>query len=210
MLFPSLFWKNDNAEGSLLGAIPCAALAHSDTLGRFGIADLTTQIRSRITNPALGTSTDPRYLCYAFDSIVNLGCRHEDTRVILHRGIVGTETGIALRENSSSHFNVDSVDSRPTVNKLAAAVAEKQVTYFLTHTPNASDHFGLAPIRSWIDSEEALVANGADLGDAVQCEEIRTALHQAAGGVLLRNWMEAAVIYMDYISNSSERPLCDV
>ena len=182
MLFPSLFWKDDGAEGSLLGAMPCGALAHSSTLGKFGIADLVTQMRSRITNPALGTSTDPRYLCYAFDTVVNLGCRHEDTRVVLNRGIVGTNTGIALREDSSSHFNVDSVDSRPTVNKLAAAVAEKQVTYFFTHTPNASDHFGLAPIRDWICSDEAFYKNGGNFSKAGEADEIRTALATVLGG----------------------------
>jgi len=210
MLFPSLFWKDDDTEGSILGAMPCGALAHSDTLSKFGIADLTTQMRSRITNPALGTSTDPRYLCYAFDTIVNLGCRHEDTRVVLHRGIVGTKSGIALREDSNSHFNVDSIDSRPTVNKLAAAVAQKQVTYFFTHTPNDSDHFGLAPIRYWICSEEALIANGGNPYDAVQSEEVSLALRQAACSVFLRNWMETAIIYMNYISNSPEHPLGDV
>ena len=210
MLFPSLFWKDDDTEGSILGAMPCGALAHSNTLGKFGIADLTTQIRSRMTNPALGTSTDPRYLCYAFDTVVNLGCRHEDTRVVLHRGIVGTKSGIALREDNFSHFNVDSVDSRPTVNKLAAAVAQKQVTYFFTHTPNDSDHFGLVPIRDWICSEEALIANGGNPYDPVQSEEVSLALRQAAGGVFLRNWMETAIIYMHYISNSPEHPLGDV
>ena len=210
MLFPSIFWKDDDDEGSLLGAIPCGALAHSATLRKAGIADLVAQIRSRITNPALATSTDPRYLCYAFDVIVNLGCRHEDTRVVLHRGIVGTKSGIALREDNTSYFNVDSVDSRPTVNKLAAAVAEKQATYFFTHTPNASDHFGLAPLREWLCSDEALVCNGADLLDPDNCEEVRTALKQSASIVLLRNWIETAIIYMNYISESEECPLGEV
>ena len=210
MLFPSIFWKDDDSEGSLLGAIPCGALAHSATLKKAGIADLVAQIRSRITNPSLATSTDPRYLCYAFDVIVNLGCRHEDTRVVLHRGIVGTESGIALREDNTSHFNVDSVDSRPTVNKLAAAVAEKQATYFFTHTPNASDHFGLAPLRKWLCSDEALVYNGADLSDPGSRDEVRNALKQSASVVLLRNWIETAIIYMDYISESQEYPLGEV
>ena len=207
MLFPSLFWKDDGGEGSLLGAFPCGALAHAETLRRFGIADLTTQIRSRITNPALATSTDPRYLCYAFDALVNLGCRHEDTRVVLNRGIMGTRDGIALQESGTSHFNVDTVDSRPTVNRLAAAVAEKKVSYFFTHTPNASDHFGLAPIRDWICSDEAIEANGGDPTNPGQYEEIRLALRQASGSIMLRNWMETARIYMDYITLSPERPL---
>jgi len=207
MLFPSLFWKDDDGEGSLLGAFPCGALAHSETLRRFGIADLTTQLRSRVTNPALATSTDPRYLCYAFDALVNLGCRHEDTRVVLNRGIIGTKDGIALQEGGTSHFNVDTVDSRPTVNRLAAAVAEKKVSYFFTHTPNASDHFGLAPIREWVCSDEAVEANGGDRSKPGQFGEIRQALRQASGPVLLRNWMETARIYMDYITLSPERPL---
>ena len=172
MLFPSLFWKDDDHDGSILGAIPDGALAHASTLGKYGIADLTTQMRSRMTNLALGTCTDPCYLCYAFDTIVNLGCQHEDTRVILHHGIVGTKSGITLQENNTLQFNVDSVDSHPTVNKLTAVVAKKQVMYFFTHTPNASDHFGLSPIHEWIYSEEALAANGGDSSNPVQVDEI--------------------------------------
>jgi hypothetical protein len=53
-------------------------------------------------------------------------------------------------------FNVDSIDSRPTVNQLASAVGKKQATYVFAHKINATDHFGRAPIREWLDGAERM------------------------------------------------------
>lgn len=38
--------------------------------------------------------------------------------------------------NKSDMFNMDSVDSRPVMNCLAAALGEEQATYFYTQSVN--------------------------------------------------------------------------
>ena len=216
MLFPSLFWKDAKDDGAMLGAIPCGLMGHDATLRRFGIAGLHSHMYSRLTNPTFGTGADPRYICYAFDAMVNLSCRHEDVRVILHRGVTGTSTGVRVMDSGpgnvtdKSFFDTDSVDSRPVVNKLAAAVSEKQATYFYTHTCNATEHFGVAPIRNWIESDEALEAWCDGTESFEEKEEIRKSLRQTASVVLLRNWIEVSLLYMHYIEHSDDKPLGDV
>ena len=213
MLFPSLFWKDAGDDGAILGAMPCGLLAHDATLQKYGIASMQSHLYARLTNPTLGTSTDPRYVCHAFDSMVNLGCRHEDVRVILHRGVTGTNDGVRVADSGpgnvtdKSFFDTDSVDSRPTVNKLAAAVADKQATYFYTQTANALDHFGLSEIKRWIESDEVMDIFCSGTETTAERGEIRECLRQAASLPLLRNWIEVSILYMDYIANSDERPL---
>lgn len=59
---------------------------------------------ARLTNPTLGTSTDLRYVCYAFDSMTNLGCHHEDVRVILHRGVTGSNNGVRVADSGPGNI----------------------------------------------------------------------------------------------------------
>jgi len=195
MLFPSLFWKDAGNDGAILGALPCGLLAHDSTLEKYGIASIQSHLYSRLTNPTIGTSANPDYVCHAFDSMVNLGCRHEDVRVILHRGVTGTDDGVRVGDSGpgsvtdKSFFDTDSVDSRPVVNRLAAAVADRQATYFYTHTANASDHFGLSPIKKWIEGDAVMdiLCDGTET--ALQREEVRRSLRQEASVWLLRNWI---------------------
>jgi predicted GIY-YIG superfamily endonuclease len=214
MLFPSIFWKDDGAgDAAILGAVPCGFLAHDATLKKHGVASIQSHVRARITNTALATSTNVGYLCFAFDQIVNLGCRHEDVRVLLHRGVVGTSNGIRVSGSDKNFFDTDSCDSRPTVNKLAAAVAEKQATYFFTHTANQKLHFGLSPIKEWIDSDDVMevLCRERKIKSSWDCQqEVREALQQEAAVTLLRNWIEVSIIYMKYIATSPEQPLGDV
>jgi len=63
------------------------------------------------------------------------------------------ETNYALCGNKSLHFNTDAIDSRPVVNRLAAALQEELATYFFTQTCNQRDFFGVRAIKRWIDGE---------------------------------------------------------
>ena len=216
MLFPSLFWKDAGDDGAVLGALPCGLLAHDSTLQKYGIASMQSHMYTRLTDPTLGTSSNPDYLCHAFDSMVNLGCRHEDVRVILHRGVTGTNDGVRVSDSGpgsvtdKSFFDTDSVDSRPTVNRLAAAVAAKQATYFYTHSANALNHFGLSPVKEWIEGDAVMdiLCDGTET--VLEREEIRRSLRQAASVTLLRNWVEVSILYMNYLATSDEQPLGDV
>jgi hypothetical protein len=153
MLMPSIFWR-DTADGSLVGALPAAVMASKSECKVFGIASMQEHIQSRLTNPSLWCSTDPRYIFYAYDCVANINLRGEDTRIILNRGFVESQGSGELKANRSREFNTDSVDSRPVVNQLAAAMGERNFTYFFTQTVNQSGFFGIKPMKDWIDSEE--------------------------------------------------------
>jgi len=145
MLFPSLFWKDDGVGESILGSMPAALLMHSHFLSQYGFASLVLHWRSRLTNYAFGASSDFQYICYAFDALANLGCRGQDTRVILSRGLDFSNSGFGIKAKGDSEpiFDTDNVDSRLVLNKLAAGGAKKQVTYFCTHTCNQANHFSI-------------------------------------------------------------------
>ena len=210
MLFPSIFWKSENSDGSVLGAIPSGLLAHDSALRKHGIASMQSHLTSRITNTSIPTSSSVPHLCHAFDKILNLGCRHEDVRVVSHRGVAGSQTGIKVKGSDKNFFDTDSVDSRSTVNRLAAAVANKQATYFFTHTANMLEHFGLAPIKEWIDSDDAANMHCDETTSPADKEEIKQAIKQEAAVTLLRVWMEVSQLHMDHTTHSEERPLGSV
>jgi hypothetical protein len=153
MLLPSIFWR-DTADGSLVGALPAAAMASKSECKMFGIASMQEHIQSRLTNPSLRCSTDPQYIFYAYDCVANIRLRGEDTRIILSHGFVESQGTGGLKANRSHEFNTDAVDSRPVVNRLAAAMGEKNFTYFFTQTVNQSGFFGIKPMKDWIDSQE--------------------------------------------------------
>jgi hypothetical protein len=219
MLFPSIFWcdNRSNDHQSVLGAIPCGLLTEEKHLKNFGFASLSSHIKSRINNTSLKTSTDEKYISYAFDCIVNLECRNNDTRVILHRGV--DSCGLhpkTKKENDHSLFDSDGVDCRPVVNKLAAAVAQEQATYFYTHTCNQLDHFGIKPIKEWIDSDEMaelLLKKLNDFGKFGYHNEFETrkelveSMARSVAVALFRNWMIVSEVWMRYISKSKEQPL---
>ena len=213
MLFPSIFWRDILSDGSIIGAIPSALLANTATLKRLGIASVESHMRTRMKNSALLTSTDDAYLCYAFDTVVNLGCQHADTRVILHRGLcTSTNEGIKGAMDQQPAFETDSVDSRPVVHKLAATFSEGDGTYFYTHSVNQRDHFGVKEIKHWIDSDELErivmeeLFNSGELTPSDEAE-MRASIAGAAAVTILCNWIETAEIWMTYIMNSKERPL---
>jgi hypothetical protein len=212
MLFPSIFWKDDSADRAILGTFPNALLADESTLRKNGFATMQSHVRYRVTNSSLLTSTDERYLCYVFASLVNLQCRGKDTRVILHRGLTSSRDGPKAAAGDEPIFDTDSVDSRPIVNKLASAVRDKQATYFYTHMANQKDHFGLRRIKEWINRDDFLYLYTVLGKDSVHDKlglqaELREAGRRGAAVALLRNWMETAEIWMGYILESDECPL---
>jgi len=212
MLFPLLFWKDDGFGELVLGAIPAALLTRDSFLHQYGFASVAAHMRCRLTNPGFSGSTDFRYICYAFDSVTNLGCRGQDTRVILSRGMELGNKGHGVRAKGKDEplFDTDSIDSRPVVNRLAAAVAEKQATYFYTHTCNQAEQFGIRRIKQWIDSDEILDHLCRDPGSFLERAEVRRAVLSGSSVALCRNWMEVSELWMTYILSSTEAPLGNV
>ena len=208
MLFPSIFWR-DTSDGSLVGALPAALMASKKECKAFGFASMQEHIQTRLTNPSLRCFTDPRYIFYAYDCVANINLRGEDTRIILSHGFVESQGSGGLKANRSREFNTDAVDSRPVVNRLAAALAERNFTYFYTQTVNQSGFFGIKPMKDWIDSQEyeKLLFEGRANLMYEEKEELQKAGKESSCIALLRQWMEVSEIFMTYISKSDEHPL---
>ena len=217
MLFPSIFWKGAPC-GAVVGSIPAPLLAADAKLRANGVASICAHTRCRLTNTSLVAPGNSAYICHAFDSIVNLGCRSSDTRVLIHRGVTPESDGLKVQDKEEAVFDTDNIDSRSVVNKLAAACGEEQATYFYTHTANQKEHFGLSRIKAWIDSDEFLTDDLLFVDDEIDCVEVRErmraeykkALADEAAVVLLWNWMETAEIWMTYLFKSHEMPIGDM
>jgi hypothetical protein len=217
MIFPSIFW-NSCLDGSMIGSIPSALLLDDRTMRCLGVASLHDHYQSRIMDTSLLTSTDYRYLYHALDGILNLQNRGQDTRIVFSRrmGALENERGGARcigGEPEQHVFDSDSVDSRPVVNKLAAAMGEEMPTLFYTHTCSMKTHFGMRVIRNWLDSEEAIKQIWSkidDRGQPISSEEehqLRHDLMQSSCVLALRCWINVVEIYMQYITKSNERPI---
>ncbi len=161
MLFPSIFWRNID-DCVPIGAIPNALLNDDTFLNNLGIAPLGQHIRSRILNTSCLTSTNPRYITFCNDVLLNRGLRGQDSRVLMSRAMLAggiTMGGVNMKSKEldpATLYDVDLLDSRPVVQKLSAALGEEQATYFFTCSCNQKEHFGISELKEWIDSEKAI------------------------------------------------------
>ena len=86
--------------------------------------------------------------------MTNSTTSHEDCHLILNRGlIVGKDrTGrLVLRGKGDSTLS-ESVNNRQMVRNLCALQKYYEWSHFLTFICNQKKHFGIVPIKSWIDN----------------------------------------------------------
>lgn len=142
-----------------------------------------------MTNTATRASTDPRYISYAFDCLVNLNLRGQDSRVILSRGLGchgPSKCGVAPREQL---FDNNSIDSRPVVNQLSASNGEETPHYFFyTHTLNQSEHFGIRRMKQRLDSEEIVDQFCGPNAPYETREDVKDAILQGSTVFMCRQW----------------------
>ena len=205
-MFPSIFWSTANDHYSIAGSIPSPLLCGS--CKDDGFADISTHIRSRITNPSASTSSDYRYVIFGHDLMCSIAANHNDMRQ--HRkGMTSSSTaagGLDLRGKDDSSF-LHSIDSRQMVRNLCASQEYFQWDVFLTFTCNMRKHFGTKPIREWLDHNEWTNHYPHwNTYSIFQQEEIRRGLHQSASGLFLRVWEEVSAIFINYLSNSPSSP----
>ena len=152
MLFPSIFWSMVDDNGSILGSIPSGLLVSSN---RHGFASMKDHTRCRFCLPGTATSTNPLYISFMYDILVNLTMNREDSRIILNRGLMEStgETGLKVRGRGDTLLT-DSVDSKQTVRNLCSSQRYHKMDYFLTFTCNQKEHFGMSKIKRWIDEGE--------------------------------------------------------
>ena len=128
--------------------------------------------------------------------------------MLLNRGLGShgpRECGIGHREQL---FDSDSIDSQPVVNRLCAAIAEKTPEYFYTHMVNQSEHFGLAKLKQWLDSDE-IVDQFCLRNDttAMTWHDIQQSIISGSTVFMQHQWIEISMIYMNYIAYSDKHPL---
>ena len=197
MLFPTIFWKQAK-DCSYPGAIPASLFndKHNRSLGFAGLDDM---MRTRLKDSSLLTSSDPRYIQNAFDSVFNLQLRGKDSRVILNRGWAqACESNVASQNYNEGSLYFDQADSRKDVNELSSAIKEEAATYFFTYTCSQSTHPGVRTIF------EAIQAN---YPESTTTKEVRNAAIQAEMVTMLRAWERSFRYVMKYIESSREAPL---
>jgi len=208
MLFSDIF-SFDEKGHSIAGAIPAALLHDDRTLHGLGYASLQDHFRTRISNPGLLASSNPRYHFFALDALSNLGLRGCDSRVILRRGFaeIQPQGGVRIRGREERIFDTEQVDSRPIVNKLAAAIGEDAPTYFYTHTCSMRTHYGMKILWDWLmgDAIMDILCDGNETDR--ERKELRKHIIDSAGVLLLRSWMEMVMIWIMYLTDSPEEPI---
>lgn len=212
MLFSDMFNVGTDG-GDIVGALPSALLNSDSTLHSLGFASLQDHYRTRLSNPAIFASSDPKYHLFAFDCLANLAMRGCDSRVILRRGFADKQgdAGVRFKDVTEERiFDTEHVDSSSVVNKLAAAVNERSPTYFYTHTCSMKTHFGMKLLWDWLAGKDVVdsYCEGHELES--EREELRKNIMEGNGVLLLRSWMEMMHIWMNYITRSPEQPIGEV
>lgn len=207
MLFPSIFWKSVPKENVVLGALPACYLSEGTAMN--GFQNLASHIRSRLICPSSTSSTDPRYIAWCYDMLVNVSANRFDTRVAMNRGLTvdGDLLGVRGGNQSSASGLLGSIDSSQMVKNLCASQRYHPMDFFITLTCNQLRHFGTSMIKEWIDgSEWKQHYPGFDKLNETEQNEISRALAQAAGPLILRNWQEVCALMINFLRYAKHSP----
>ena len=202
-LFPSIFYKSVDKDGSIVGVRPCSLLTGEESL--HGFTPVPDEVKSRLTSVSVATSTNPTYISYSYDMLTNLAMNRQDGRIILNRGLTLDErskSGFGVRcKNDSSLF--ESVDNKQMVRNLCSSSEKHPMDLFLTFTCNQKEHFGVKCIRNWIDSGDwkQHYNEYRFLSDSEQ-DEVNKAIHRSSASLILRNWMETRALFLQYLLKS--------
>ena len=129
MLFISIFWKFIDESCAMLGAIP--SYLFSGATSNSGFACMKSHMNNRIRLPGTLTSTDPRYISFAFDTMSNIALNKSDSRIIINRGLVdqSIDSGLNIRAREDSNLT-DEADGKHIVRRLCASQKFHQFDYF--------------------------------------------------------------------------------
>eukprot|EP00957_Ditylum_brightwellii_P212251 15367136-Ditylum_brightwellii.AAC.3 len=194
MMFTPIFWKMTN-DYSILGAIPSSFLM--ENIGYFGFASIPQHICSHLKPQSSSCSTNLNHISFCYGTLTNLSVNHSNTRMGLHKGLTVAEDelgGLKARHNNNSAI-LRSINSKQVVCDLCTSQKYHDMDFFITLTCNQKKHFGVAPIKSWLDSVEwkKHFPEYNQLSKPEQ-EEIKKALIRASGGIMLHVWQEVALL----------------
>ena len=124
LLFPSIFWKQNN-DGTFVGALPSFLLQPDALNEKLGFATVSNQLRARLTNGALMTSSNLNYASLAFDLKMNAELnKSHSSYVVFKRGyedLLGDEDALKLPNTA---LKWDGLEGSKRVQKVAAACGE--------------------------------------------------------------------------------------
>ena len=207
-LFPDIFYYSTQ-EGAVLGALPTAFWTDKHTLSRNGVASMRSHASIRINDPGLLTNTDSRYHFLTMDTLINLGLRGNDSRLLLHRGFAERQDkneGVAIRtEEGTEELYDDNVDNHSNVHKLSRLCEEDPGHFFYTQSCNQATARALGVLRKWVMSSEAV--EKIMTKHSLTREEANEVLRNSAAPFVQSTWNVFIDIWMDYVINSPEQPL---
>ena len=197
-LHPRIVYAAASADDmSILGAMP--TWLYGPKKHNHGFASLPNIVRSRLTASGSLTSSDKHYQFHLFDVLSNKALSNGDSRQVINRGFQVDATkpiGLSVR-NSNESGMTECVDSHKMVRGLAAAQEYHKFSYFITLTCNHSKTPGVSFLDLWKRSDEWKSSfpnwNSMHPGDK---EELRTAMDEASGPILLRNWVEVRTLFL--------------
>jgi hypothetical protein len=128
--------------------------------------------------------------------------------------VVGNE-GLRMQDKDEPVYDSYCIDSRATVNQIAAANGKTASDLFFTWTANQKQTVGLRLIFAWTESEEALEDFIQEFPFAGQFDEMERSLLQeafriSAGISMLRAWMELVEIFFEYLQFGKDSPFRNV
>ena len=201
--FGRIFWSCATSDRhAVLGALP--SWAYSSTSYPNGFASLPDTVRSRVTASGQITGTCPHYHRFLFDILGNKALSKGDSRQIINRGFqvdASHPMGISTRNNNQDGLT-ECIDSHDMVRGLAAAQEYILFDLFITFTANHSKTPGLQFLHHWKRSEKW----GSHFRDYhtmpnTDRQELRHAMEEASGPVLLRNWVEVRTFILKYLKD---------
>ena len=217
VLFPSIFYSLPHAsDGGVLGAMPISFFCQHQTRQQFNVASVAEHAKVRLTSIGNSASTCPKYCSFTFDAMANGALPGNDTRVVLSRGFEESMGPAGMRmRNKDDDFYTDSIDNRQNVHNLCASEREAPSTLFITLTCNQRDHFGVSPVKRYIDDGQALVnyqryykthfPNEKPLSSKF-LKEVQDSLVEACKTLIVRNWLEVKTLLLAYMLKSPEKP----
>ena len=188
-VFTRSFYLTSRVDGqSILGARPLFCL--TPNLYPHGFESALIHIRIRITDASSSTSTDTKYLSWAFDELANLTLNGVHSGEAYRRGFVVDNTsgwGMNVRERGSD-LN-ESVDSHIMVRNLAMSQKYVKWTLFFTDTCNQRDRPGVKNVTAWLASEKWTegIPGYYSLSPFDQ-QEFKSAMQAASGPHLYHQW----------------------
>lgn len=211
-LFPTIFPFEEN--GSVVGAMPQSMFVHPNLhKNSRGIGSLIQHMRIRMKDYAILTSSDPDYITFAFDVVMNYMANFNVIPLAIKKGPEFLRRGSDYDGIEIKHYDgrmqFDVMESRGPVNELSAFVRDVgQWHYFITITCNDQRTPGVCRINQYLDTYIRHLENSKgfnQMNDSPSCTRMRVLT--AAQPVILRAWVRYVKFFWKWVAHGPDEPL---